>query len=460
MTWFDRVIRGGDVVADGTVRRLDIGIRAGHIAALLEPDVPASADEEIDATDLLVTPGGIDTHTHIDWPYDDKRTVDGAAGASRAALLGGTTTVVDFVPPGAPGYDLRAACHDRADLLADGIAVDFALHPILPDGSPSILAALPAVIGDGFTSFKMYTTYEDRRVDDGAAWRLMQVIAAHGGLPGFHAENHELLEATLRTQVAAGSLSPQDYPLSRPALAEAEAIGMVALYARRIGVPVYIFHVSGREALEAVEAARLAGSVVFAETCTHYLVHDDGVFTGPDPWRFVISPPIRSTADRDALWAGVANGSIASVGSDHCAYATASKTQRVDDHRHVPAGAPGIEARTPLLWSEGLRARGLAPATLAAASSARAAAVLGLADKGRIAVGLDADLVLWDRDVEWTGDALTTSSLDTFSLYSDVKGRGLPRHVLLRGEVAVRDGRLVAADSHGRFIRRAPNRRP
>lgn len=454
MTGFDTIVRGGTVVTGGRSAAMDVGIRGGKIAALLAPDSHAGADHELDASGLVVTPGGIDTHTHIDWPYEGQRTVDGPLGASRAALLGGTTTVVDFVPPGETGYDLRQACHDRADQLGASIAVDFALHPILPGASASIIEALPKVIADGFTSFKMYTTYQDRRVDDGAAWQLMNVIARHGGLPGFHAENHELLEATLNEQAEAGRLSTRDYPASRPALAEAEAIGMVSLYARRIGTPVYIFHISGREALAAVEAGRSAGSTVYAETCTHYLVHDESIFSGPDAWRYVISPPIRTSEDRDILWNAVRSGSVTTVGSDHCAYATASKSARIDDHRRVPAGAPGIEARTPLLWSEGLHVHGLSQAQIVAASSERAAHALALAGKGSITVGADADLVLWDPDLTWSGSDLRRSSPETFTLYDDAKGQGRPRHVLLRGDVVVADGELVDGPPTGRFLAR------
>lgn len=455
---FDIIVRGATTVLPQGILPVDIGIRDGRIAALLARGTAATAERELDATGLVATPGGIDTHTHIDWPYDGKVTVDGVAGATRAALLGGTTTIVDFVPPDETGRGLRAACHDRVDHLTAGAAIDFALHPILPGADKAVLADLPQVIADGFTSFKMYTTYDGRRVDDGAAWQLMNVIARHGGLPGFHAENHELLTSTLHDLVDQGRVSPHDFPESRPSLAEAEAISMVSLFARRIGTPVYIFHVSGAEALGAVEAGRKAGATVFAETCTHYLVHDDTVFDGADPWRFVISPPIRTTSDRTTLWDAVRNGSITSVGSDHCAYSAEDKRAHRDDHRHIPAGAPGIEARTPLLWSEAINAHQLTPADFVAASSARAAKALGLATKGEIALGADADIVLWDPDARWTGAELTTSSPDTFTLYDTAAGTGRPRHVLVSGELAVEDGALTTRPSSGTFIRRSPVR--
>jgi dihydropyrimidinase len=453
---FDLVVRNGDVAAFGAVHTLDIGIRDGRIASLSEAGLPSGGGTpELDATGLVVLPGGIDTHTHVRWPYDQRRTADDFGSATRAAALTGTTTIVDFVPPAA-GTALLDACVARVEeALADDPVIDFALHPILASADPRTVEQLGAVIEQGFTSFKMYTTYADRRIDDGAAWTLMGAIAAHGGLPGFHAENHELIRSATSRQAATGDVSPADFPASRPALAEAEAIQMVSLFARRLGTPVWIYHVSGAEALDAIRAARAAGSRVFAETCTHYLTLDDSVFSGPDPWRYVISPPIRSAADRDALWAGVADGAITAVGSDHCAYATGEKAATPGDHRTTPAGAPGIEARTPFLWYGAVERRGLGVATMARVSAESAARALGLYPrKGVVQVGSDADLVLWDRAAAWSADQLRPASDETFSLYAGMAGTGLPRHVLVGGEPVVTDGALVGGRGRGRFLRR------
>jgi dihydropyrimidinase len=299
----------------------------------------------------------------------------------------------------------------------------------------------------------MYTTYDDRRVDDGDAWYLMKAIAASGGLPGFHAENHELLESILRHEVQEGRFSVEHYPRSRPGLAEAESIQMIALYAKRIGTPVYIFHVSGSEGLNAVRGAREAGVRIFAETCTHYLTLDSSYFERPDGWKYVISPPLRSDADRRDLWRGVEEGVVVSVGSDHCAYRHELKALGMEDHRVIPAGAPGIEARTPLLFNGSLE-RGLGYGVFSAVSASRAARVLGLKGKGAIAVGNDADLVLWDPEAEWKADAALSSSHETFSLYDGFATRGRPRHVFTRGHLAVSDGEFVARQGVGRFIAR------
>jgi dihydropyrimidinase len=451
---YDLVIRNGRVISGHINELMDVAVRGGKIAALCSTDAALRADAEIDATGLLVMPGGIDTHTHVAWPYDGTFTVDDFFSATRSAVLSGTTTIVDFVPPG-PDHTLHRRCHERVEEASEQAVIDFGFHPILTSADDSVVAQLPAVIADGFSSFKMYTTYEDRRIDDGAAWTLMQAIAANGGLPGFHAESHEVLGSTLSAQVRSGHLSLQDYPASRPGLAEAETIQMVSFYARRIGTPVYIFHVSGSDALSAVREARSTGSRVFAETCTHYLALDEGVFAGPDAWRYVISPPIRSKSDRDDLWRAISEGVVTSVGSDHCAYETSRKCADIDDHRHIPAGAPGIEARTPMLWHQCVEERQLDPRLFVAVSAERAARVLGLYPrKGAINVGSDADIVIWDSARQWAAEDLPVTSQHTFSLYDGFRGRGLPRHVLAGGELVVNRGEFVGAKGRGRFLKR------
>jgi dihydropyrimidinase len=452
---FDTLVMGARVVTPLSAEPKDLGIVDGRIAAILPPGAQADATTEIDATGMLATPGGIDTHTHVRWPHDGTHTVDDFFTATRAAVLGGTTMIVDFVPPGADGTLLQR-CHDRVDEALPDVVVDFALHPILTSASDQVLRTIDRIVRDGFTSFKMYTTYQDRRVDDGAAWQLMGAIAASGGVPGFHAENHELIEDLAARQANAGNVRVRDFPDSRPALAEAETIQMVSLYARRLGVPVYIFHVSGAEPLAAIRDARRAGTSLVAETCTHYLVLDRSVFERPDAWKFVIAPPLRTAADRDALWEAVLDGTICAVGSDHCAYRIDRKTPIVDDHRAVPAGAPGIEARTPLLF-DGVQRRGLGPRLFGQITATRAARALGLHPrKGSITVGADADLVLWRPDQPWRADEATTASPHTFALYNGMRTQGTPEHVFVRGTQVVRHREFVGTRGHGKFLARPP----
>lgn len=230
---------------------------------------------------------------------------------------------------------------------------------------------------------------------------------------------------------------------------------MVCMYAERLRTPVYIYHVSGSEALASIRHARQHGVTAYAETCTHYLCLDDSVFQGGDPWRYVISPPIRKASDRDDLWAGIMDGTVVSVGSDHCAYAETTKRAWPQDHRLIPAGAPGIEARLPMLWTEAVRGRGLTPSQFVSVTAERSAKALGLFPrKGVLQVGSDADLLVWDPVRAWDASTLVPASPDTFSLYADASGQGMARHVLARGRIVVDDGRFVGRPGGGRFLRR------
>lgn len=454
---FDLLVCGGRVVTADDDRHLDVGIRDGRIVALLEPGARASATRRLSVDGRLVVPGGIDTHTHVHWPYADTRTTDGFERATKAAALGGTTTLVDFVPPLRPDQRLAAATRERIEEIERDACVDVALHPILNRADDGVLADIAEVIGLGCTSFKMFTTYEENLVHDGEAWRLMREIARHGGLPGFHAENHGVITEAGRYAEEAGRVAVTDFPLSRPALAEALAIGTLARMGRDLGTAVYIFHVSGREAFAAIEDARSDGAQVYAETCTHYLAFDDSVFDRPDAWKFVITPAIREAADREALWQALADGTVDTVGSDHCAYPLSAKQAHPEDHRLTPPGAAGIQSRTPVLWNEAVNQRGWSPSTFVRASAERAAKVLGMYPrKGTIRVGSDADLVVMDPDLAWTGGELPPASDDTFDLYDGYAGTGRARHVLVGGRIVVEDGAFVGGPGDGGFVARPP----
>lgn len=452
----DLVIRGGTVVTPSGMELIDVGIRDGKVSALVQPGTPLRADDEIDAADHFVMPGGIDTHTHASWPFQGSRTDDGFDGAGKVAALGGTTTMVDFVPPLAPGKRLMDAARERIREVEENSPIDVALHPILNRSDPTVVDDIGAVIEAGLTSFKMYTTYTDDRVDDGEIWILMQEIVKHGGLPGFHAENHDVIERSTEQLAAQGKVGMIDFPGSRPGLAEATAIDTVALMAKKLHSGVYIFHVSGEEALLAVQRGNSDGGRAFAETCTHYLALNDSVFRRDDAWKYVITPPIRSAADQDALWQGIHGGTVISVGSDHCCYPRAAKGAHPEDHRLTPPGAAGIQHRTPLLWNEAVNRRGLSPAEFVDISATRAAKALGMyPTKGSITVGADADIVVLDPAVEWDAASFTPASENTFSLYDGYKGSGLPRHVMSRGRLVVDNFTYCGTPGAGRFVKRA-----
>lgn len=455
-TIHDLVLRGGTVVTSKGSDRIDVAVRDGKISALLSPGTEIQAAAEIDSTDHYVMPGGIDTHTHTSWPFAGSRTDDGFDGAGRSAAVGGTTTIVDFVPPLEPDQRLITAAQERIQDIESFSPIDVALHPILNRSDSTVLEDIKSVIDAGLTSFKMFTTYPENRVDDGEVWLLMQEIVKHGGLPGFHAENHDLIERSTERLVAQGKTEIKDFPESRPGLAEATTIDTLALMAQKLETSIYIFHVSGSEALQAVQRGNVPGARVYAETCTHYLSLSDAVFKGKDPWKYVISPPIRSLQDQKALWDGIKSESVISVGSDHCAYPLSAKRAHPEDHRLTPPGAAGIQHRTPVLWNESINCHGLSPSEFVDISSTRAAKVLGMYPrKGSITIGADADLVVLDPNASWNGQSLPLASPNTFNLYEDYAGSGLPRHVLSRGTFVVKDFQYCGDPKHGHFVKRA-----
>jgi dihydropyrimidinase len=451
----DTVIRGGMIVSEKEVRQLDIGIADGRVAALAAPEILLSADTMVDATGTFVVPGGIDTHSHIAWRYEDGgHSGDNFQTGTAMAALGGTTTIVDFVSV-MPGESVRQQTDARL-AEADGMSlIDYGFHPILSSADDQTLSEIPQLINDGFAWFKVFTTFE-YRVDDSGILRLMEQIARYGGLAGIHAENHEICTQATADLVARGRTRVMDFPKSRPAIAESEAIHMVSVFARRFDAPVWIYHVSGADALAAVEESLDLATRIRAETCTHYLAFDDSVYTGPDGWQFVIAPPIRDAADQASLWEGIADRLVSSVGSDHCAYDRNSKSAgiKADDFTKLETGAPGTDARIPFLWSRGVSEGLLYPRQFVRIASAEPARSMGVwPRKGALDVGSDADLVLIDPEAVWTFPEPDPAFGSDYSLYTGLPLKGRPILTMVRGTVVARDGVSIGRPGHGAFVK-------
>ncbi|MCW3815769.1 amidohydrolase family protein [Micromonospora sp. DR5-3] len=452
---FETVIVGGTVVADSDVVRLDIGINGGRIAALMAPGTPHVAAETIDASDCFVLPGGIDTHTHIQWPVGDGHSLDTFAEATAAAAVSGTTTILDFVPPPSAESHYDAALR-RLHQAKNRCATDYSFRPILTSADDITVSDVARMAELGLRCFKIFTTYEDMRLTDGEIYRIMDAIAAANGLAGFHAENHELIaDATHRTVAAAGH-GIAEFPESRPGLAEEAAIDLVSLYARDHGVPIFIFHVSGSAGLQAIRRARKLGTAVRGETCTHYLVFDDAVYRGANRWMYVITPPIRGDEDRNDLWNALATGELACVGSDHCAYGRRHKHPDADDFTNMTAGAPGIDVRMPMLWSRAVSDNRLSLIDFARVTARGPAETFGLFPrKGIIRIGSDADIIVVDPNVSWRWPNEPASWGSDYQPYGDISGRGQVVLTLVRGQVVARDGKFVGS-WQGQFLPQDP----
>ena len=446
----DLVIRSERVVREDTIDALDVGIAEGRIAVIAGHGT-LSGRRVVDAGDHFVLPGSIDTHTHIEYPVgSDDHSLDSFETATRQAAISGTTTVIDFVPPSHGDHLAAALARLRA---AEGrCAIDYGFHPILTDADEHTLADIPRLIALGLSSFKIYTTFEEMRLTDGQIYDAMKTIAGAGGLPGFHAEDHELVEHVTDAVARAGSTDASTFPGSRPQLAEVSAIGRAVTYAHELGSPLFVFHVSGAQGVAAIAHARSLGVAVRAETCTHYLHFTEDMYRGPDGWKYVITPPLRAETDRDALWRALGRGELHAVGSDHCAYSLEQKRPGLEDFRLMPAGAPGIDRRVPTVWSDAAANHRLTPTQFARVMATEPAKTFGLYPrKGLIRVGADADLIVLDPDRSWRATPDHWGS--DYDIYDGQEGIGAVTLTVSGGRVVAEGGEYTGG-LDGRLVKR------
>ena len=445
----DLVIRNGTLITPGGAYPADVGILGERIAAV---GLELHGERELDATGCYVLPGGIDPHVHFQMPQGRYLSADDFASGTVAAALGGTTTVIDFVEPG-PGEPLLDALAQRQAQAAGRAAIDYGLHMTIPAwhaAHPDALAALPDVVAAGVPSFKLYLAYEGLRLDDAQLYQVLTALAAVGGLPLIHCENGPLCE-TLRAQATARQqTSPIYHARTRPPGQEAEAVSRALDIAALAGCPVYVVHVSCAASLARLQAAR---GRVYGETCPQYLLLDETALAAPGGELLICAPPLRTPADNDALWDGLADGSLQVLATDHCPFIATDKRGHAD-FTTIPGGLPGVEARLSLAHHYGQQ-HGLTLARWVEVCCAAPARILGLHRKGQIAPGYDADLVVFDPN-RWTTlqAGVTLHERVDWSPYEGRRIRGWPRDVLSRGRVIVRDGEFVGEPGWGRFTPR------
>ncbi len=454
------LLRHGTIVNAAGRRSADVLVADGRVAAVGE-GLREPADRVIDASGKLLLPGGVDVHTHLDMPLGDIRTADDFESGTIAAACGGTTTVIDFATQ-ARGGSLAAALAEWMR-LADGRAViDFGFHMCIAELRPDVEAEIAEIVSAGVPSFKLFMAYPGRlMLDDGQIFRVLRRAAACGGLVCLHAENGPVIDVLVRDALAAGHTGPHYHALTRPPAVEAEAVHRGIALARMAGAPLYIVHLSTAEALEAVSAAWRAGEPVMAETCPQYLLlsEDDAAAGGGefDEARAVMSPPLRPRPAQDSLWAGLARGDLQVVATDHCPFTLADKARGRSDFSKIPNGAPGIEHRLPLVYDAGVATGRLSLERFVEVTSAGPARIFGLApQKGAIAVGADADIVVFDPGGTTRVSATTHHMRVDYNLYEGRTLSGAIDAVIARGEVAVERGDFVGAPGRGRFLKRAP----
>ncbi|MEJ6387986.1 dihydropyrimidinase [Gymnodinialimonas ulvae] len=453
-------IRGAEIL-DGTGRhRSDILVRDGRIAAIapeLDPTLPTHA-----ADGLIATPGGVDPHAHIEqrsgmglWNADTFET------ATRSAAMGGTTSVISFAAQG-KGERLQDVVADYTQRARRGAMIDFAFHLTLSDpDAPHFEDDLRALITAGHRSVKVFTTYNIALNDDQIA-RILSIAGGAGALTCVHAEDDQILQDARNALLSKGKTRPKHHARARPRAAESEAVARICAMAERLRAPVMIFHVTCVEALDAVRAARSRGAPIFAETCTHYLFQTAEVLDKPgvEGAKWMCSPPQRDAADQTALWEALHDGNLDLISSDHAPYrfdATGKLSAGPNPlFPDIANGQPGLELRQPLVFDALLRHDTMSETAFPRLTASRAAEIYGLPGKGQLAVGADADIVLWDPT---RGHTYGADDLHDNVGYNPHEGRSVsiwPVDVFLRGDRIVSDGALTTEPGRGRWINRSP----
>jgi len=419
----------------------------------------AEVDETLDATGKYVIPGGIDVHTHMELPFGGTAAKDTFETGTRAAAFGGTTSIVDFAVQ-SRGKSLREGL-DTWHAKAEGNAVlDYGFHMIMSDVNDDSLAEMDILVAEGVPDFKLFTAYPGVFFsDDGAIFRAMQQTGKNGGLIMMHAENGLAIDVIAADIVAAGTTDPIGHGLARYSVLEGEATNRVIRLAQAANVPVYIVHLSAREALNAVRMARDEGLPAFAETCPQYLFLSlDDMGNGFEGAKFVCSPPLRTEDHQPELWKGLVKDDLQVVSTDHCPFDFhGQKELGRGDFRNVPNGLPGVEDRMDLLHDGGVVAGKITKERWVEITSTAPAKLFGMYPrKGAVAVGSDADLVIYDPARVHTISAKTHHMNVDYSCYEGRAVQGASDIVLSRGSIVVRDGKFTGRKGHGQFLKRSP----
>ena len=454
------LISNGTVVTAEGSYAADVLVDGETIAAVGR-DLEAVAgpfDRMIDATGKYVIPGAIDVHTHMELPFGGTFAKDTFETGTRAAAWGGTTTIIDFAVQ-SRGQPLREGLDAWRAKAEGNCAVDYGFHMIMSDVNDDSLAEMDRLVTEGVTTFKLFTAYPGVFFsDDGAIFRAMKRTATNGGLIMMHAENGPAIDVVAAENFAAGRTDPIWHGMSRYPIFEGEATNRVIRLAEAAGVPVYIVHLSARDALDEVRAARDRGAHAFAETCPQYLFLTlDDLGNGFEGSKFVCSPPLRPAEHAEDLWKGLVTDDLAVVSTDHCPFDFAGQKELGrGDFRKIPNGLPGVENRVDLLHDGGVVAGRISASRWVEIISTAPARLFGLYPrKGTVAAGADADLVVYDPEAKHVISASTHHMDVDYSCYEGRLVTGASSVVMSRGLVIIEDGRYTGQKGHGRFLKRS-----
>ena len=454
------LIRGGTVVTASDVSRADVLMEHG-VVTVLANDIATGGHRVLDAKGCYLFPGGVDPHTHLDMPFGGTVTADDFRTGTIAAAFGGTTTVVDF------------ALHQKGDTLANSLqtwhrkaegkaAIDYAFHMMIGDMRDEVMQEIPQIVErEGVSSFKLFMAYKNNlQVDDETLFRVLRMAARVGALVQVHAENGDVIEVLVKEALANGQTEPKYHALTRPPEAEGEATARAIRLAEIAGAPLYVVHVTCAQAADAISDARKRGLPIYGETCPQYLVCDYTDYERPDfaGAKYVMSPPLRDKSHQDVLWNKLRNMELQVLGSDQCSFnLKGQKELGRHDFSLIPNGSPTIEDRMSILYHHGVHEGRIGLNKFVALTSTNAAKLFGLFPrKGTIAVGSDADIVVWDPKAQRTISAATHHMNVDNSIFEGFQVTGTPRQVFLRGELIVDQDKFVGKPGMGQFQRCDP----
>lgn len=440
------------------LRKMDILMdeASGKICAVAEQIGLEAADVEVvDVTGKLLFPGFIDAHTHFDLEVSGTVTVDDFASGTRAAISGGTTLIIDFATQNR-GETLNEALENWHRKAEGSCSCDYGFHMAISDWNEDVSKELDTMMEQGVTSFKLYMTYDAMVLNDKCIYQVLKRLKDLGGIAGVHCENMGLIEALVEEEKAQGHQSPAAHPRTRPDAAEAEAIDRLLKLAKVADAPVIVVHVSSGAGYQEIKNAREEGQEIYVETCPQYLMMDDSRYglPGQEGAKYVCSPPLRKGGDQTRLWNALHKNHIQTVSTDHCSFTLEQKAAGREDFSKIPNGMPGVENRPVLMYTYGVRAERITLGQMCRLLSENPAKLYGIyPQKGCIAPGSDADIVVWNPDVTWTVSVQNQKSLADYSPYEGTPVMGMAEKVYLGGRLASENGN-VAEEALGSYVKR------
>ncbi|WP_125152059.1 dihydropyrimidinase [Clostridium rectalis] len=455
MESYDTIIKNGIIVTEGDTVKGDIGIKKGKIVTISE-SLQGAEGKIIDASGKYIFPGGIDPHTHMDMPFCGTFSSDDFITGTKAAACGGTTTIVDFAiqPKGKTLKDTVKIWREKSDKKS---CIDYGIHIVITDMNDTIMREIPDIIKEGYSSFKLFMTYDGMKVDDDTLMKTLMHVTRSGGLTCVHAENYYVIDYYTKKFLKEGKIEPKYHAISRPELCEGEAVGRAIKLAQICKAPLYIVHNTCEASTSEIARARERGYPVMGETCPQYLFLSNENYEEPgfNGSKYVMSPPLRNRENWPVLWKGLQNNTLQVVSTDHCPFFIKQKEMGLDDFTKIPNGVPGVELRMCLMYNYGVREGRISLQRFVELTSTNAAKIFGMyPQKGTIAVGCDADIVIFDPNKELTITHKNLNENVDYTPYEGFKIKGYPIITLSQGEIVAKYGKFIGKEGAGKFIKR------